>query len=101
MTRRRLSIDPTPRGFGFAGLLGVSNKSEIKTMKPNMWEALLRLTDGESPLTIHRGSLRALENRGLVDRFDVATDTGEKVAAAYQAGRYSMNEQGDQGGFKS
>ena len=104
MTRRRLSIDPTPRGFGFAGLLGVSKPSEIKTMTPPMWEALLRLVCGEPFASIPLGTLRALDRRGLlinIHRGRGPSSLGYTVAAAYQAGRYSMNEQGDQGGFKS
>ena len=102
MTRRRFSIDPTPRGFGFAGLLGVSNKSEIKTMTPNMWEALIRLVCGEPFAGVPLGTLRALDKRGLLLNIHRGPSSlGYTVAAAYQAGRYSMNEQGDQGGFKS
>ena len=100
MTRRRLPIDPTPRGFGFAGLLGVSKPSEIKTMTPNMWEALLRLVEGPGHSGIQMQTLRALYRRGLIST-GRANELGYSVAAAYQAGRYSMNEQGDQGGFKS
>jgi len=69
-------------------------------MTPSMWEALLRLVCGEPFAGLPLGTRRALFRRGLIST-GRANDLGYSVAAAYQAGRYSMNEQGDQGGFKS
>jgi len=70
-------------------------------MTPLMWEALLRLVEGPGYTGITLQTLRALDRRGLLGITGGPSDLGYTVAAAYQAGRYSMNEQGDQGGFKS
>jgi len=70
-------------------------------MTAPMWDALLRLVEKPGHSFIKLQTLRALDRRGLLSIAGDANELGYSVASAYQAGRYSMNEQGDQGGFKS